>query len=115
MGNDDGGQGDACILVGGPAALDAALIYSDEEAATICDALVAPLAREIRMFDHLEEFPRKLASDGAKHGLGKLLRDICAKVVPLTSVLQTRREIVEKEMTSIGRRRQVGEEPPCDQ
>jgi len=112
---DDERQGDACIVVGGPPALDEALIYSDEEVATICDALVAPLAREIHMFDHLEEFPRKLTSDGAKHGLGKLLRDICAKIVPLTPVLQARREFVRKEMASIGRRREGYEEHRCHQ
>ena len=67
--------------------MDKALIYSDGELAAICDALVGPLARELQMFDSLEEMPRKLASDGAKHCLGKLLRDVCTKVMPLTSVL----------------------------
>ena len=80
--------------------MDKALIYSDGELAAICDALVGPLARELQMFDSLEEMPRKLASDGAKHCLGKLLRDVCTKVVPLTSVFQMRRDVVKTVMTS---------------
>ena len=45
----------------------------------------------------------QVVSDGAKHGLGKLLRDVCAKVVRLTCVLQMRRETVQRLMVSIGR------------
>lgn len=95
-----------CTLVGAPAALDTALIYSDEEISGICDALVGPLARELQLFDNMTDFPLRLASDGAKHCLGKLLRDVCTKVVPLTSELQTRRNVIEKALASRAMRNQ---------
>ena len=93
--------GSTCELIGAPAALDAALIYTDEEISLICDALIGPLAKEIHKFDRITELPAQLVSDGAKHGLGKLLRYVCAKVVPLTRVLQMRRETVQKLMDSL--------------
>ena len=46
-----------------------------------------------------------LVSDGAKHGLGKFLRDVCSKVVPLIRVLEMRRDTVQKHLVSTGRGR----------
>ena len=99
-------RGSSCELVGGPSAMDTELIYTDEEMSQICDALVSPLAREMHMSDNMEELPVKVFSDGAKHGLGKLLRDICCKVVPLTRVLEMRRDTVQKHMVRRGGERE---------
>ena len=92
----------ACKVTGGPPALDTTLIYSDEEISLICDALIGPLAKEINRFEQVEELPVKIVADGAKHGFGKLLRDVCSKIVPLTSVLEMRRNTVHKFFAASG-------------
>ena len=85
-----------CVLVGGPPALDTALVYTSGEVAKICDALVEPLAKEMHCLEELDVLLGNLAPKSSTHTLGGLLQDICTKVVPLTAVLQERRDIVHR-------------------
>ena len=98
----------ACELHGGPPSLHTEMIYTKTEISTICDALVAPLAREIHSLDdenHIESMVCSEGLDGVPAGceysLGGLLHDVCAKFVPLTVALQDKRRAAKFVIDSI--------------
>jgi len=108
----DGGFGSSCELRGGPISLHTEAIYTKTEMSTICEALVAPLAREIHALDDLEYLESMASADvpvnissSAECTLGGLLHDVCSKVVPLTSALQAKRQAAHRVVDSIRARR----------
>ena len=86
---------DTCVIMGGPSALDAVPVYTREELTKVCDALVEPLAKAIHGCMDVGSLFESSALEVEQFSLGCLLRDICSKVVPLTVVLEQRRQTID--------------------
>jgi hypothetical protein len=86
---------DTCVIMGGPSALDSVPVYTREELANVCDALVEPLANAIHGCMDAGSLLARSRPEVEQFSLGCLLRDICSKVVPLTVVLEQRRQTID--------------------
>ena len=87
---------ETCVVSGCPPGLDTP-VYTKDDMSKICDALVEPLATAIHSLDDIDAL--LACSDtaaSAEFSLGSLLRDVCAKVVPLTTVLEAKQQAAER-------------------